>query len=144
MKDAQFMPAKEKETVLRQWKTFLKHGCKWEHFHKALYNHAIQHMSFIAHYNRLGFYETYFVKPETKRKFFSQFDRDRGCVSVEYGMRGWLTDPDYADINGALVDAAEPYLNKLYSEAHTDERQRDLTIAQSLCEKHGVPFNATV
>jgi len=140
MKDVQFMTAKEKETVLRQWKTFLKHGCKLDHFKKALYNHLIQHASFIAHYNRLGFYDTYFVRPQDKRKFFSQFDRRRGCVSVEMGGHYWLYHPDYSDINNAMVDAAEPWLDAIYSESNCEEKARDTAAVIGIFKKYGLEW----
>jgi hypothetical protein len=58
--DEPFMSAKEKEVVLNAWTRFLKNGCKFQDFTDALYRHLTLHCSFIAHYDRLGFYEFYF------------------------------------------------------------------------------------
>ena len=49
-RDVQFMSAAQKATILRAWVRFLKSGLQFEQFTKALYNHLIQHCSFIAHY----------------------------------------------------------------------------------------------
>src|SRR5919202_5205674 len=98
--DSQCMTAKEKEQVLKQWETFLKHGLQSAHFTGKLYKHLTLHCSFIAHYNIHGFYETYFESPEQSLKFLSQFDREQGAYSVEYGWTYWLQD-EYSDINNA-------------------------------------------
>lgn len=120
--DVQFMSADEKMRVLKAWKRFLKGGCKFSQFTKALYNHLIQHCSFIAHYNRAGFYSTYFCDNEGDNtteatKFFSQFDRRGPCLSVENGNNGWLFG-EYADINEAMIDA--------YTEHREGNRQEAL------------------
>ncbi len=135
--DVQFMTANQKAAVLRAWGRFLKGGLRPEGFTRALYDHLIQHCSFIAHYDRAGFYATYFQQPETTAQFFSQFDRRQGCVSVEYGMDGWIQGAEYSDLNNAMVDAAEPYLNAIYAACKDAERSRDLAEAARLAEKHG-------
>jgi hypothetical protein len=48
--DVRFMSAAQKTTVLRAWIRFLKSGLRCDQFTKALYDHLIQHCSFIAHY----------------------------------------------------------------------------------------------
>lgn len=136
--DAEFLSAKEKQQVLNAWKTFLKYGCKRQHFTKALYSHLIQHCSFIAHLNLDGFYATYFEQPSLTAKFFTQFDRSTGCRSVEYGAFWWWEDQRYRDLNEAMVDAAEPYLGHLYQRCRDLERDQDLAQAQALLQKHGI------
>ena len=108
--DAQFMTAEDKRLTLKAWATFIKHGFQFKHFSNRLYDHLIQHCSFIAHYNRLGFYDTYFNRPVDTLKFLTQFDRDLGCVSVEYGYDGWCKDSDYIDLAKAMVDVLAPLL----------------------------------
>ncbi len=49
--------------------------------------------------------------------FCTQFDRDKGCVSIEYGDTYWQHDTDYCDINTAMVDAMEPFLSKIYAKS---------------------------
>lgn len=137
MKDVEFMTAEEKEKVLRQWKTFLKHGLQFKHFMPALYNHLIQHCSFIAHYDRQGFYDTYFETPTDTIRFFRQFDRDTGHESVEYGGAWWLNG-DYEDINKAMCEVFDPYKKRFYERLTKTQRDQDMSQARALLEKHGV------
>ena len=58
---------------------------RFAHFTKRLYEHLHLHCSFIAHYNRLGFYAEYFERGEDTARFLSQFDSRGDCRSVEYG-----------------------------------------------------------
>jgi hypothetical protein len=135
MKDAKFMTAKEKEAVLRQWTKFVKNGFKWNDFTDSLYKHLSLHCSFIAHYNRAGFYAVYFKRPETTAKFISQFDKDRGCRSVEYSGYSWIRYPEFNDLNSAMCDAIEPYKRAIYLVCESRERKNDL---KSLLQKHGI------
>ena len=128
--DVQFMTAKEKSLVLRAWKLFIKSGFNPDKFTNRLYEHLISQCSFIAHYNRGGFFETYFVDPNMTISFLRQFDREQGCVSVEYGMTYWIRDgndvcSEYYDLNNAMVDTLEPFLKGAYAkltDAATDNR----------------------
>ena len=112
-KDVRFMTAAEKQRVLRQWGRFMKSGFDAGHFMKSLYEHLIGHCSYIAHFSRQGFFETYFIAPSATQRFLDQFDRSEGCLSVEYGYAWWINDEDYRDINGAMVDAATGLLSEL-------------------------------
>lgn len=141
--DVEFMTADEKRRVLRAWERFLKVGLLKPSFTKALYHHLTQHCSFIAHYDRHGFYATYFTDPKDTRRFLSQFDRrniepsEAVPKSIEYGMTYW-GDGDYADINRAMVEIAFPYIVGLERELAKQERKQDLTEAKRLLAKHGV------
>ena len=126
MKATKFMSADEKEKVLRDWQRFIESDFSQARFTKALYNHLIQHCSFIAHYNQSGFYGTYFEDPEDTIKFMKQFDKDKGCVSVEYGMKYWLNAEDYGDINTAMVETLEPYKAEIYPRLKQRARERKL------------------
>ena len=108
------MSAEEKDKVLKDWRRFIESDFNKFKFTKALYNHLIQHCSFIAHYNQAGFYGTYFEDPEDTIRFMKQFDREHECLSVEYGMTYWITGADYQDINTAMVEVMEPYKSDLY------------------------------
>lgn len=135
--DVKFMSAKEKELVLKQWIRFIRGGFQWKQFTDRLYEHLHLHCSFIAHYNRLGFYETYFENPEDTARFISQFDRDKGCLSIEIGMDYWISG-DYADLNQALCEALEPYKAAIYTRCGAEARNRDIALAETLLKKHGV------
>jgi len=134
--DTEFMTAQEKATVLRAWARFLRGGLREEQFSKALYHHLTLHCSFIAHYDRAGFYATYFVRPETVRDFFTQFDNRGPCLSVEYGMDYWKNG-EYADLASAMIAEASPLIPAIVESANRAEREADLTLAKSLLAKHG-------
>lgn len=138
--DGRFLKADEKERILKHWTAFLRGGLRRTQFTDALYKHLTLHCSFIAHYNIDGFYAEYFV-PESADAgmgFLAQFDRRRGCVSVELGMEHWVGYPDAADINGAMIEAAEPYLDGLYAMIGERGREHDVARADRLLAKHGI------
>ena len=138
MTDTQFMTAYEKEIVLKQWTTFVRGGFKQIHFTHSLYKHLTLHCSFIAHYNRAGFYYIYFENPENTQKFIGQFTTG---TSVEYGADYWITDKEYSDINSAMVDVMKQHADKLLSTFCNAEKDRDISIAKSLLAKHGIELN---
>ncbi|MGA2184924.1 MAG: hypothetical protein ABSH47_18040 [Bryobacteraceae bacterium] len=135
--DGEFMTARQKELVLKAWVLFLKHGLRSASFTKRLYEHLIQHCSFIAHYDRGGFHRTYFESGADTVRFLSQFDKRGECRSVEYGGRWWLQG-DYADLNRAMVEEAARYIPSLIESARASEREADLAEAKRLLAKHGL------
>ena len=143
-KDTKFMTAKEKQQVIRAWETFIKHGCKQDHFTKAIYHHLINHCSFIAHYDLAGFYSTYFDQGEDKAQFLSQFDNRQGLPrSIEYGDTYWIGNgndvcAEYYDINIAMCEVARQYLPELLHEAEVLQRNTDVARAEALLRKHGM------
>lgn len=141
MKDTKFMTAAEKEAVLKQWERFLSSGLKWERFNKALYNHLIQHCSFIAHYDRAGFYSTYFESGDDIAAFLSQFDKRNAEAngiprSIEYGDTWWVDD-DNGDINRAMIETATKYIPNLLEQARQKQEDADISLARALLAKHG-------
>ncbi len=129
--DAQYMTAQQKRRVLGDWVRFFQSGMELKRFTKRLYQHLTLHCSFIAHFNRQGFFDTYFANPESFQRFLNQFDRTKGCVSSEYGMTYWIRDgndvsAEYYDLNNALVDAIADMLPALREQA----RQRAVEAAQ--------------
>lgn len=136
--DLQFMTAREKNLVLRAWERFLKNELRWQDFTERLYNHLIQHCSFIAHYNRQGFLSTYFgSSQEDTKNFLHQFDPKGNGMSIEYAYKGWLKG-DYSDINEAMRVIAGKYVDELYKSLSSAEEEKDLKEAQRLAEKHGL------
>jgi hypothetical protein len=131
------MSAAQKTTTLRAWVRFLKSGLQFEHFTKALYDHLIQHCSFIAHYNRAGFYSHYFEAGDSTGLFLSQFDTRGPCFSVEYGGHHWLSG-DYADINRAMISEGEGFIPSLLDTAHRRQEAADIATATALLAKHGI------
>jgi len=139
---SEFMTAREKELVLRSWVRFLKNGLRREDLTSRLYGHLILHCSFIAHYDRGGFYDTYFENGEDTLRFLSQFDKRGDCHSVEYGGTSWMQG-EYEDLAKAMIKEAAPYIPKLQEAALTQQRLYDLAHAELLAAKHGVKLNLT-
>ena len=137
LRDARFMTAREKQLVLRAWARFLKNELRFADFTDRLYRHLTLHCSFIAHYDRAGFYRTYFANGEDTVRFFAQFDKRGSLRSVEYGGTWWL-EGDYGDVNKAMVEEAARYIPKLIKAAETRQREADIVRAKRLLAKHGL------
>ncbi len=131
------MSAAQKTTVLRAWIRFLKSGLRFDQFTKALYDHLIQHCSFIAHYNRAGFYSHYFEAGDSTAFFLSQFDSRGHCSSVEYGGNYWLSG-DYEDINRAMIAEGEAFIPSLLDTSRRRQEAADIATATALLAKHGI------
>src|SRR2546422_9823757 len=135
-RDAKFMSAREKELVLKAWVRFVRNGLRFEDFTRRLYEHLHLHCQFIAHYDRAGFYRTYFENGEDTVRFLSQFDKRGACRSIEYGMMSWL-EGDYGDLARAMIEEASPYVPKLMENAQARQREADLAEARRVVAKHG-------
>ncbi len=136
--DERFLTAAEKRLLLKAWNVFLKHGCQFCHFTERLYNHLIQHCSFIAHYDRGGFYSVYFEHDSpAAQRFLDQFDPSKPGQSAEYGDAFWLRGPIGSDLNKAMRESAAPYVNRLRFQFSEAERESDLEIATRLAGKWG-------
>ena len=136
-KDSEFMTAREKDLVLSQWKRFVERGFSFEHFTDRIYKHLSLHCSFIAHFNRSGFFSTYLRKPRSHNQV-PQPVRQRPRLPV-CGIRGnWWLQGEYADINTAMCNVVEANKLRLYEELERKVRGRDLAIASQLLAKHGV------
>lgn len=113
--DVEFMTARKKQLVLKNWKTFLKHGLRKEHFTKRLYQHLHLHCGFIAHYNIHGFYSTYFEAGQDTERFFEQF-----CSNVN-GIYG---AGDYNDLDTAMLETYRQFKDGILAKAQTDINHR--------------------
>ncbi len=138
-RDAPFLTAREKELTLKAWVRFLKRGLQFGDFSKRLYDHLHLHCQFIAHYDRAGFYRTYFEEGEDTLRFLSQFDGSGECRSVEYGSVFWRTG-EYGDIAEAMIEEAAPHIPKLREAALAKAQEADLGEAKRLLAKHGYEF----
>ncbi|MDB4873064.1 MAG: hypothetical protein JWL97_4068 [Gemmatimonadales bacterium] len=138
-RDEQFMSAAEKQLILNAWITFLRRGCRLEHFSERLYHHLSLHCSFIAHFNRHGFYEFYFATPsERTYRFLDQFDPSKPGIAAELGETYWLMDrATGSDLNHAMREVAGPFIVKLRFQLTEAEKQSDLALASVLAAKHG-------
>ncbi len=140
-RDVPFMSAREKGLVLTAWVQFLRNGLRFEDFSRRLYEHLHLHCQFIAHYDRAGFYRTYFENGEDTMRFLSQFDKRGECRSIEYGMMSWFGD-EYGDLARAMVEEATPYIPNLIGLAQATQREADLAEARRLVAKHGLEFHS--
>ena len=109
--DVKFMTAKEKELVLKNWETFLKHGLQRKHFSKRLYDHLHLHCGFIAHYSRDGFYSTYFEAGEDTQRFFEHF-----CNHT--------TTMDYNDLNTSMQEVYSKYHDNIEKQTKDNVTER--------------------
>lgn len=147
--DAKFMSAEEKEAVLKSWERFIRAMAEGKSeddlirlFSQGLYNHLIQHCSFIAHYNRAGFFQHYFAEPEMTLKFLRQFDGRGPCLSVEYGMDYWIRNGndvcrEYYDINQEMVCIATEHIPVIQARLQKSQESLDVARATALLGKHG-------
>jgi hypothetical protein len=131
------MSAAQKTTTLRAWIRFLKSGLQSQQFTKGLYDHLIQHCSFIAHYSRAGFYSHYFQTGDATAVFLSQFDSRGPCLSVEYGGTYWASG-DYEDINRAMIAEAKAFIPSLIEKARRRQKAADIGTATTLLARHGI------
>ena len=153
MKDTEFMTAKEKELVLKQWKRFVaKIKEVWSKeqvfqtdleglynaFTKRIYDHLHLSCSFIAHFNRHGFFSTYFVEPEKLIDFLHQFDKDLEYRSIEMGGMDYWIFGDYADLNLEMCKVVGEHKEKLYEVLSRHARSDDIEQAKKLLSKHGI------
>ncbi|HLM60331.1 MAG TPA: hypothetical protein VK308_05990, partial [Pyrinomonadaceae bacterium] len=118
-KEEKFLSIAEKEKVFKNWVRFVKNGFKWSDFTDALYKHLTLHCDFIAHFNRLGFHEEYFLTGADKIRFIEQFDRKKLNHNWWFSLK---TTGDYSDINNAMIDELEKYLPVLYAAATAEQK----------------------
>ena len=135
-RDSEFMSVKDKGLVLKQWERFVESGFDRNKFTDRLYKHLINHCSFIAHFNRDGFYQTYFGEKRNAGKFIDRFTTG---ISAEYGMDYWLGG-DYDDINPAMCEVMQKYAPDLKESLSRDIEQEDISKARRLLEKHGIKY----
>ncbi|MBP7526791.1 MAG: hypothetical protein KA801_02640 [Syntrophorhabdaceae bacterium] len=118
-KDSPFLTADEKKNVLHDWNRFIKNGYAWSCFTDKIYKHLSLHCGFIAHFNRIGFYQTYW------REDVPALARERNMAVrpvpeiffnwvpflAQYTI--WL---DYDDVNIAMIYSLRSSLIALRSE----------------------------
>ena len=110
--DAEFMTAREKELVLRNWQRFLQHGLKRDHFTKRLYEHLHLHCGFIAHYNIHGFYDEYFQSGADTERFFDNFS--------SYTAQNFGAYAEYDDLHRAMRDVYERHRCEITRQVEED------------------------
>ncbi len=117
--DVEFMTAKEKELVLKNWETFLKYGLQRKHFTKRLYEYLHLHCGFIANFNLGGFYSTYFEAGEDTQRFFAHFCNHTPVV-------------DYDDLNIAMREVYSKCRDTILKQTEDDVTERLKLLGVSL------------
>lgn len=110
--NAEFMTAKEKELILKNWTTFLANGLKREQFTKRLYNHLHLHCGYIAHYNQFCYFSTYFESGPDTESFFETF--------MANTSEHWGANIDYKDINDAMREVFLQYEQQIRQRIDAD------------------------
>ena len=130
MIDSQFMTAREKEKVLKQWISFIENDFRKEKFSTRLYNHLHLHCAFIAHYDKDRFYSTVFVNPQDIIVFLKHFNKEAS----------WVKMLPYVDINSAMVDIADLHRERITNACLKSIKEKELDFALSLLAKHGISY----
>lgn len=122
--DVQYMTAKEKEKVYKNFKQVVaKRDINL--MQKSLYNHLHLHCGFIAHYDIHGF------KAEYSGQNFRRF--------IEWLMENpHLVWGDYTDINGGIREYLAGQYQQILAELDAEQANRELILLRALAEKHGI------
>jgi hypothetical protein len=145
LKDSKFMTAEQKKKVLRQWEKFIEGGFSFHLFTDAIYQHLNLHCGFIAHYDRLRFYSTYwngdfitfarqtdmilrpvpgvFVNWERFLLSFQCWDEWAGMgTTMLHALKSHLTST-LRELENEVIAAFKHDLERLYP-LHIEERKR--------------------
>jgi hypothetical protein len=96
-------------------------------FHNELYEHLHQHCGFIAHYDRHGFYHTYFDEPDATIDFIEHMkEAEKRCHE------------DYSDINEAMAKETKKVSSDLIRLMEMRCKKRDIETAKNLLDKYGL------
>jgi len=114
--NAQFMTAREKELVLKNWERFLRLGLRKAHFTRRLYEHLHLHCGFIAHYNIHGFYSEYFEAGQDIERFFEHF--------CSYTAQNFGAYAEYDDLDVAMRDAFQRHKASITKQLEEDVTRR--------------------
>jgi hypothetical protein len=129
-KSVEFMTAKEKELVYKQWKAFVDSNFAVAKFTKRLYNHLHLHCGFIAHYDQGGFYHVYFGgSGDDAMRFMHHFTEP--CRDY------WLCG-DYEDINRKMCVFITEHRERIMKKFSSAQMAQDLLKAKMLLSKYGM------
>jgi len=106
MSDGQFLSAGDKQKILEQWETFVKSGFQPGKFTRAIYEHLHLHCGYIAHYDRSGFYYTYWndeVIRFSEKNGYSIVPTPKIFFEWERFLKAFSIWGEYADINLAMM-----------------------------------------
>lgn len=113
MTSTQFHSATEKETTLERFKRFFIKGCPETMFTKTLYDYASNMYGHIAHYDRQGYYQTWFTNPKQISEWF-KWALQHPCYGdpaftrsdVEKSLKIWIAESSILNHYKQLADNA--------------------------------------
>lgn len=124
MSDGQFLSAGDKQKILKQWEMFVKSGFQPGKFTMAIYEHLHLHCGYIAHYDRSGFYYTYWndeVIRFSEKNGYETVPAPKIFFEWERFLKAFSIWGEYADINLAMMvvlwDELRMLKDRLTSEA---------------------------
>ena len=129
--DVEFLSANEKKRILADFKKFIKALIDdpekaYQKFTDRLYKHLSCHCGFIAHYDRSGYFSTYFRGDiEEIKSFVSTFQQ-------------YINIRDYWDINTAMNKVLKENLKALYERFDNFTFARDFNTVKLLMQKHKI------
>jgi hypothetical protein len=122
--DAEFMTAREKALVLKDWERFLRSRLRKTHFTKRLYEHLHLHCGFIAHYNIRGFYSEYFEAGADIERFFEHF-----CSYTAQNLGAYA---EYDDLHVAMRGAFDHHKASITQQVEEDVNRRIAVLETSV------------
>lgn len=126
MSDAEFMSASEKEKVIKQWASFIKSGFRFDMFTENLYKHLHLHCGYIAHYDKSGYYYTYW-NDEVIRYARGNGNDTGPTPKTFYEWESFLDQftiwGDYYDINVMMMRTLHDGLSKVVSMLLNEARE---------------------
>ena len=124
--DAQFMTARQKNLVLKDWRRFFQHGLRREDFFKRLSEHLPLHCWFIAHYHIHGFYSEYFEAGQDIERFFKNF--------CDYTAQNFGACAEYDDLNTAMRQEYDLHREAITRKA-ADDVESDLALLDAAVQR---------
>lgn len=136
-KDTKFMNARDKSLVLNNYRSFLDTLEKsppntFRKFTKRLYKHLHLNYGFIAHYDREGFWATYFKDPERSLEFLTKI--------LEYNY----FPKEYTDINQAMREITMEKYPNIKNNMKFQQKHNDISQAKTLLAKHGLSLKDSI
>ena len=127
--DAEFMTAREKELVLKDWERFLRLGLRNAHFTRRLYEHLHLHCGFIAHYNIHGFYSEYFEAGQDIERFFEHF--------CSYTAQNFGAYAEYDDLHVAMRKIFDKHKSSITLQVEEDVNRKIAVLEASVQRAKG-------
>lgn len=140
----QFSTTADKAKFANHFVKFVLGGFAQRQFPKWFYTRLRMTFGHIAHYNQVGFYDTWFARPHSQREFIEHTlrhpcygDPAHTFSDVEKALIGWLRN------NRAAVEEVLDRSAQQHAEAAIAERQRREAAAQSPTQQFKVVAKST-